>query len=269
MRHKLPHYNTIDDAVELIKNAEKIIVLTGAGISVSCGIPDFRSENGIYQRLGEYHLPNPQCMFDLEFFHKNPKPFFHFAKELLPGNFVPAPTHFFIGELHARGKLRRNFTQNIDGLEKLAGLDDSVLHQCHGHFETVTCTNPECRHKCLLGDIRPKIEAQQVPICPVCADTNAAAAEGTQGEESKAENVPQPVGAESSSVDMSSKGAGMPGESPITGGLETTLEEEAVEKRPKGVLKPDIVFFGENLGDHFRNLINEDKVTPFEPPSNP
>ena len=195
-RRKLPQHNSLDDAVNLIRNANRIIVLTGAGISVSCGIPDFRSENGIYQRqpstcascsrraeslthtcrgyhggrLGEYHLPNPQCMFDLEFFNGNPKPFFHFAKELLPGNFVPAPTHFFIGELHSRGKLRRNFTQNIDGLERLAGASGEVpwggdvLHQCHGHFETITCTNPECRHKGVLANIRPQIEAQQATL---------------------------------------------------------------------------------------------------------
>ncbi|GLD96383.1 hypothetical protein PINS_up005066 [Pythium insidiosum] len=75
-RKKLPHVNTLQDVVELLRKAQKIVVLAGAGISVSCGIPDFRSENGIYSRLGEYNLPNPQCMFDIEFFRTNPRPFF-------------------------------------------------------------------------------------------------------------------------------------------------------------------------------------------------
>ena len=102
---------------------QNVVVITGAGISVPCGIPDFRSENGLYsvsshvsarkgfccglipptyywmlflvvscslrcmsllysnaQRLGEYNLPNPQCMFDKKFFSQNPKPFYHFAR---------------------------------------------------------------------------------------------------------------------------------------------------------------------------------------------
>ena len=47
-RHKLPTINTFEDVVELIKTANNIVVLTGAGVSVSCGIPDFRSPGGMY-----------------------------------------------------------------------------------------------------------------------------------------------------------------------------------------------------------------------------
>lgn len=52
-RFKLPHINTIDDAVELLSKARKVLVLTGAGISVSCGIPDFRSGRGLYAIIAE------------------------------------------------------------------------------------------------------------------------------------------------------------------------------------------------------------------------
>ena len=80
-REKLPQYNTIDDAVRLIRERKRILVLTGAGISecpplvsilhynclsgVSCGIPDFRSKHGLYASLqdsGEYDLDDPQQM---------------------------------------------------------------------------------------------------------------------------------------------------------------------------------------------------------------
>ncbi|EMD39163.1 hypothetical protein CERSUDRAFT_47692, partial [Gelatoporia subvermispora B] len=64
-REKLPQYNTIDDVIGLIKECKRIIILTGAGISVSCGIPDFRSRDGIYATLARddhYNLDDPQQM---------------------------------------------------------------------------------------------------------------------------------------------------------------------------------------------------------------
>jgi NAD+-dependent protein deacetylase SIR2 len=62
-RERLAQHNTPEDAIELIKNARKIVVLTGAGISVSCGIPDFRSRDGIYASLeGKYELDEPENM---------------------------------------------------------------------------------------------------------------------------------------------------------------------------------------------------------------
>ena len=86
-RDKLPQHNTIDNAVELIQKSQRILILTGAGIStfnrfcfsllfiflppfligVSCGIPDFRSRDGLYASLknqGEYDLDDPQQMYE-------------------------------------------------------------------------------------------------------------------------------------------------------------------------------------------------------------
>lgn len=81
-RERLHEYNTVDDAVELIRRSRKIIVLSGAGISVSCGIPDFRSKDGIYatlQREGKFDLDDPQDMFDKQYFLHNPSCFYSFA----------------------------------------------------------------------------------------------------------------------------------------------------------------------------------------------
>jgi Sir2 family len=87
-RDKLPQHNTIDNAVELIRKSQRILILTGAGISmfnhfwfsllfiflrafpigVSCGIPDFRSRDGLYASLknqGEYDLDDPQQMYEI------------------------------------------------------------------------------------------------------------------------------------------------------------------------------------------------------------
>uniref|UniRef100_A0A915KJF1 Deacetylase sirtuin-type domain-containing protein n=1 Tax=Romanomermis culicivorax TaxID=13658 RepID=A0A915KJF1_ROMCU len=83
-RTKLPQFNTLDDVLRLISESKHILVVTGAGVSVSCGIPDFRSKNGIYARLHVDFpdLPDPQSMFDIDYFKKNPKPFFDFARNI-------------------------------------------------------------------------------------------------------------------------------------------------------------------------------------------
>jgi NAD-dependent histone deacetylase SIR2 len=78
LREKLPQFNTLADAVSLIQASKRVVVLTGAGISVSCGIPDFRSHNGLYATLKErgiYDLDDPQQMFDIHYFRDNPAVF--------------------------------------------------------------------------------------------------------------------------------------------------------------------------------------------------
>ena len=62
-RKRTRKYN-LNETVDLIRNAKKILVLTGAGISVSCGIPDFRSRNGLYAKLAVDfpELPDPQVL---------------------------------------------------------------------------------------------------------------------------------------------------------------------------------------------------------------
>jgi hypothetical protein len=80
-RPRRPDCETVDDAVRLIAGATRIMVVTGAGISVSCGIPDFRSEHGLYASIRErFALPEPECMFDIEYFRDDPEPFFVLAK---------------------------------------------------------------------------------------------------------------------------------------------------------------------------------------------
>lgn len=131
-RKRLDYVHSLQHVVELLKNSKRIMVLTGAGVSVSCGIPDFRSKDGIYSRLSEFELDDPQQMFDLDFFRERPEIFYSFAREIFPSNFTPSPSHYFIKLLEDQGKLLRNYTQNIDTLEQKAGIH-SVL-QCHGMF---------------------------------------------------------------------------------------------------------------------------------------
>ena len=73
---------TYENLVQGLKTNQykKIMVMTGAGISVSAGIPDFRSPGtGIYDNLAEYNLPTPEAIFAIDYFLKNPAPFYKFA----------------------------------------------------------------------------------------------------------------------------------------------------------------------------------------------
>lgn len=165
-REKLSHVNNLEDVVGLIKNSKKIVVLTGAGISVSSGIPDFRSRDGIYARLSVDFpdLPDPQAMFDINYFRKDQRPFFKFAKEIYPGQFKPSISHKFIKLIESQGKLLRNYTQNIDTLEKSVNIERVIT--CHGSFSTASCTN--CKYRVDGSVIKDDIFAQRIPRCPKC-----------------------------------------------------------------------------------------------------
>lgn len=166
-RTKLAHVNTLDDVVHLLRTCKRVLVLTGAGVSVSCGIPDFRSRNGIYARLSKDFpaLPDPQAMFDIHYFRKDPRPFFKFAKEIYPGQFMPSASHQFIKLLEDHNKLLRNYTQNIDTLEQTCGIRNVIT--CHGSFATASCTR--CHHKVGCNMIKEDIFSQRIPVCPQCS----------------------------------------------------------------------------------------------------
>ncbi|XP_077677829.1 NAD-dependent protein deacetylase sirtuin-1 isoform X2 [Eretmochelys imbricata] len=197
-RKKRKDINSIEDAVKLLQECKKIIVLTGAGVSVSCGIPDFRSRDGIYARLAVDFpdLPDPQAMFDIEYFRKDPRPFFKFAKEIYPGQFQPSLCHKFIALMDKEGKLLRNYTQNIDTLEQVAGIQRII--QCHGSFATASCLI--CKYKVDCEAVRGDIFNQVVPRCPRCPPDE-----------------------------------------------------------PLAIMKPEIVFFGENLPEQFHRAMKYDK----------
>lgn len=168
VRSKLPEISSATDptiALELIKTSKKIVIVSGAGISVSAGIPDFRSEGrGLYALLDSFlsgegsaeavaffaglkgwqlealqRLDEPESLFDLEFFVHDPHPFYSFLLATRFGapssaRFLPTPSHHVIASLP---NLLLAFTQNIDTLEAASGL--AQVCYCHGSFESVSC----------------------------------------------------------------------------------------------------------------------------------
>lgn len=145
--------------------------MTGAGTSTAAGIPDFRSpKTGLYSNLKKYQLPYAEAIFDIEYFCERPEPFFTLAKELYPGRYKPTLTHFFLRLLADEGLLLRLYTQNIDMLERLAGIDDDLLIEAHGSFHSARCIDKECYMRYHHKEIQERIFADKVPRCDRCGN---------------------------------------------------------------------------------------------------
>lgn len=169
MRSRIHDFYNIDHVLSKIKLANKILVITGAGISTSLGIPDFRSSKGFYSKLESLGLSDPQEVFDLELFHTDPSIFYSIAFMILPPENIYSPLHSFIKLLQSKQKLLRNYTQNIDNLESYAGIHPDKLIQCHGSFAFATCVT--CQYKVKGEKIFPAIRNKEIAYCPKCNST--------------------------------------------------------------------------------------------------
>ena len=153
-----------------IKNgyAKKILMLTGAGISVKSGIPDFRSPGtGLYYNIKKYNLSNPDLLFNRQFIINNPKPFFTLVKEFISKDYKPSISHYLSVLFNKKGLLMKYYTQNIDSLDLKAGLIPPYLIECHGHMRTGTCIN--CSKKINIELIKSIIINDQIPKCDKCS----------------------------------------------------------------------------------------------------
>ncbi|KAI1362507.1 DHS-like NAD/FAD-binding domain-containing protein [Xylaria arbuscula] len=157
---------SIAAVADLIKQgrAKRIVVMTGAGISTAAGIPDFRSpKTGLYHNLARLNLPHPEAVFEIDFFRNNPRPFYVLAKELYPGNFHPSISHAFVALLAQKNLLRMLFTQNIDCLERTAGVPPELIVEAHGSFATQRCI--DCKRPFPDDEMRKAVEAASPARC--------------------------------------------------------------------------------------------------------
>lgn len=149
-----------------IKNGQitRIVVLTGAGISTSAGIPDFRSPNtGLYDRLAPLKLPYPEAIFHISYFSHSPEPFYAIARARHPGNLKPTISHAFLALLARKNLLHFLFTQNIDGLEQDAGVPADKVLWAHGNWESQHCW--KCKAAYPDDLMKKAINAGDVPYC--------------------------------------------------------------------------------------------------------
>jgi NAD-dependent SIR2 family protein deacetylase len=175
------------------------------------------------------------CSFDLNVFDSDPSLFYstcpvlfrHFAQ------CSPSFTHRFLAHLSHLHKLQRLYTQNVDGLEAIAGVDASVLLPCHGSLATFRCRKPKCPHRVSTLDILPLLLGSEDGTTPP-----AGILECGRPPAARTVEIESDFGGE---VDLSAFGA--------------------VKKAPRGcrgIMKPEITFFGETLPIEYDHTVLPD-----------
>ena len=154
----------IEQLQEIINGSNKIVLFTGAGISVPSGIPDFRSATGLYHISSGIGY-RAEDILSHSFFMRNKEDFYRFYKEkMLFPEAKPNAAHLYFARLEQAGKMLATVTQNIDGLHQLAGA--KKVYELHGSVHRNYCM------KCnAFYDLNYIISQDGVPKCSKCAGT--------------------------------------------------------------------------------------------------
>jgi NAD-dependent deacetylase len=120
----------IEQLAAWITESGNIVFFGGAGVSTESGIPDFRSESGLYNAKTKYGR-SPEGLISHSFFMGSPETFYEYYKDnLIYPDAKPNKAHLALAALERAGRLRSVVTQNIDGLHSLAG--NKTVRELHG-----------------------------------------------------------------------------------------------------------------------------------------
>jgi NAD-dependent deacetylase len=155
----------IESARQLVGAANRIVVLTGAGISTGSGIPDFRGPQGVWTKD-----PEAERLSTLSAYMGDPE----VRRRTWQGRLhspvwaaIPTRGHLALAELERRGRLELLVTQNIDGLHQLAGNDPARVVEIHGTMRDVVCM--ECGDRGPAGPTLERVAAgEEDPACRSC-----------------------------------------------------------------------------------------------------
>jgi NAD-dependent deacetylase len=149
-----PH--ALDRAAQALAQARAAVALTGAGMSVESGIPDFRSPQGLWRTYP------PEEYATLSAFRRDPEKVWSMLRGMVDvlSSADPNEGHHALARLQQQGRLRRVITQNIDGLHRRAGNVDPI--EVHGSYLGLHC--PACRWKDRSAPAPP----EGAPRCPRC-----------------------------------------------------------------------------------------------------
>lgn len=158
---------------EIIDSSNQIVFFGGAGVSTESGIPDFRSQDGLYNQ--KYDYP-PEIILSHEFFMEKTEEFYRFYRDkMLFLDAKPNKAHYVLAELEKKKKLKAVITQNIDGLHRVAGsntvfeLHGSVYHnycmKCGKHYGVDAIVNSSGIPRCECGGIiKPDVVLYGEPL---------------------------------------------------------------------------------------------------------
>lgn len=153
----------VAELAEAIVNARKTVVLTGAGVSVPSGIPDFRTpETGMWANV------DPMEVAHIDTFRNDPERFWGYYGERFAslGDKRPNRAHEVLAELEKRGLIEGVITQNIDRLHHAAGSENLI--EVHGSIEHSHCL--ACGADYALDWVRQRAAEQGIPRCDKCDD---------------------------------------------------------------------------------------------------
>ena len=145
----------------LIRGADSVVALTGAGISVPSGIPDFRTPGkGLWEKV------DPMEVAHIDAFHRDTRRFWQFYRPRFADLDEKAPNaaHEVLAELEARGAVQAVVTQNIDRLHQKAGSERVV--EVHGSIATSSCTT--CSTSYALENVGELFDSDGVATCACC-----------------------------------------------------------------------------------------------------
>jgi NAD-dependent deacetylase len=163
----------VDDALETlierarrwVDRAERVVVLTGAGISTESGIPDFRGPKGLWTKN-----PGAEKMATLDHYVSDPEVRKRaWRNRLESGAWKAEPNagHRAIADLEKRGKLHTLITQNVDGLHQKAGSDPERIVEIHGTLHEVACLS--CGERAPMERALMRVRAgEEDPSCRTC-----------------------------------------------------------------------------------------------------
>jgi NAD-dependent deacetylase len=149
------------ELAELVRASRCTVALTGAGVSVPSGIPDFRTpETGLWANV------DPMEVAHIDVFERDPARFWSYYRPRFHalGDKRPNAAHEALAELERRGLLAGVITQNIDRLHRAAGSENVV--EVHGSIETSTCRG--CVRTYELGEVDALFDGNGVAACSSC-----------------------------------------------------------------------------------------------------
>jgi NAD-dependent deacetylase len=146
----------------LIRERQPCLVLTGAGVSTESGIPDFRSDSGIWATVDPFEVASIQA------FRRDPARVWAFYREriALLREAEPGTAHVAIAELEQRGLVRAVVTQNIDTLHTRAGSKDVI--EVHGSIRSAQCLG--CLWSEPVDAVLAQLAESTLPSCPQCGE---------------------------------------------------------------------------------------------------